>query len=116
MYIWYMLLTFSMLLLQYSGSGNVSAAEEGTSKEHFMDNLLEDNSALLGKMLCEKFQSCYCPDISREELSKSLEKMHKNEKLREILVIVRDYETPDEVLYQQLSGALEKVYLLCLIT
>ena len=46
-----------------------------------------------------------------EELSESFEKMHKNEKLSEILGFVQDYETPDEVLYQHLFVELKKVYL-----
>ena len=58
-----------MLLLRYYGSGNNSDAEEETRKECFMDKTPEDNSALQSEMLCEMFQSLYCPEISKEEHS-----------------------------------------------
>ena len=57
------------------------------------------------------FENCQClyrRDVSKEELTIGFKRMLNNEKLIEILDIVWDYETADEVLYQQLFEELKE--------
>ena len=64
-----------MLLSQYSHFENTLDAEEESSKGYTSDKATTDSSTLQGGMLVEKCQSFCRPDISKEKLTKCLERM-----------------------------------------